>query len=87
MIDTLDLVPAPGNDVDMPDGSDHSHPLGSRLPIIKSSLQTFMQPNSVFSKKAEHKWLAFKNRWPSPLLSQRMKKKVYQHDFSAKWDM
>ena len=39
----LDPVPAAGDDVDMPDGSDHSHPLHSRLQIIKSLLQTFMR--------------------------------------------
>ena len=43
-IDILDPVPAAGDDVDMTDGSDHSHPLHSRLQIIKSLLQTFMRP-------------------------------------------
>jgi hypothetical protein len=44
MIYILDLIPAPGDDVDMPDERDHFHPLGSWLQIIKSSLQTFMRP-------------------------------------------
>ena len=44
MIDILDLVPAVEDDQDMPDQSDHCHPLESRLPRIKSSLRTFMQP-------------------------------------------
>jgi hypothetical protein len=44
MIDILDMVPALGDDVEMPYRRDHFHPLGSLLPIIKSSLQTFMQP-------------------------------------------
>ncbi len=47
MINILDLslVPAAGDDVDMPDGSHHRcNPLESRLPIIRSSLQTFMRP-------------------------------------------
>jgi hypothetical protein len=44
MIDILDPVPAAGDDVDMPDESDHSNPLHSRLQIIKSLLQTFMRP-------------------------------------------
>ena len=44
MIDILDLVPAVEDDQNMPDQSDHYHPLESRLPRIKSSLQTFMQP-------------------------------------------
>ena len=43
-IDILDPVPAAGDDVDMPDESDHSNPLHSRLQIIKSLLQTFMRP-------------------------------------------
>ena len=43
-IDIMDPVPAAGDDVDMPDGSDHSNPLHSRLQIIKSLLQTFMRP-------------------------------------------
>ena len=42
--DRLDPVPAAGDDVDMPDGSDDSNPLDSRLPIIKSLLQSFMRP-------------------------------------------
>ncbi len=45
MTNILDLVPAEGDDVDMPDGSHHHcNPLESWLPIIRSSLQTFMQP-------------------------------------------
>ena len=31
IIDILDPVPAAGDDVDMPDGSDHIHPLHSRF--------------------------------------------------------
>ncbi len=46
MIDILDLVPAAGDDVDMPDGSDHCNPLHSWLLRIKSLLQTSMQ--SIF---------------------------------------
>ncbi len=42
----MDPVPAAEDDQDMPDRSDHCHPLESRLPRIKSSLQTFMQ--SIF---------------------------------------
>ena len=44
IIDILDPVPAAGDDVDMPDGSDHSNLLHSRLHIIKPLLQTFMRP-------------------------------------------
>ena len=45
MTNILDLDPAEGDDVDMPDGSHHHcNPLESRLPIIRSSLQTFMRP-------------------------------------------
>jgi hypothetical protein len=44
IIDILDPVPAEEGDVDMLDGSDHRHPLESLLPIIRSLLQTFMQP-------------------------------------------
>ncbi len=40
----LDPVPAADDDQDMPNRSDHCHPLESWLPIIKLSLQTFMQP-------------------------------------------
>ena len=43
MIDIMEPVPAAGDDVDMPGGSD-SNPLHSRLQIIKSLLQTFMRP-------------------------------------------
>jgi len=42
MIDILDLVPAVEDDQDVPDLD--CHPLESRLPRIKSLLQTFMQP-------------------------------------------
>ena len=45
MTNILDLIPAEGDAVDMPDGSHHHrNPLESRLPIIRSSLQTFMRP-------------------------------------------
>jgi hypothetical protein len=44
MLDLVPAVPAAGDDVEMPDRSDHCNPLQSRLPRIKSSLQTFMQP-------------------------------------------
>ena len=46
IINILDPVPAAGDDVDMPDGSDHSNLLHSRLHIIKPLLQTFMRPFS-----------------------------------------
>ena len=42
--DILDPVAAAGDDVDMSDGSDHSNPLDSRQPMIKSFLQSFMRP-------------------------------------------
>ena len=45
--DMLDPVAAAGDDEDMSEGSDHrvhSNPLDSRLPIIKSLLQSFMRP-------------------------------------------
>ena len=43
MTNILDLDPAEGDDVDMPDGSHHHcNPLESLLLIIRSSLQTFM---------------------------------------------
>ena len=44
MTDILDPVPAAEDDVDMSEGSDHCNPLHSRLPIIKSLLQSFMRP-------------------------------------------
>ena len=43
IIEILDPVPTAGDDVDMPDESDHSNPLHFRLQIIKSLLQTFMR--------------------------------------------
>jgi hypothetical protein len=44
MIDILDPVPSAEDDVEMPDRSDHCHPLEFRSPRIKLSLQIFMQP-------------------------------------------